>query len=187
MSNTKNVTAAKPRVGGAIYKAPVGTKLPTNATEELDPTFVSLGYVSEDGITNSNTLTSEDIKEWGGSIVYSAETEKSDKFKFKLIEALSTDVLKTVSGDSNVTGSLDAGITIKANSIPQKEYAWVVDTILKNGILKRIVIPNAKVTEVGDVVYKLNDLLGYETTLTAFPNETGDTHYEYISMPSKEL
>lgn len=187
MSNTNNVTAAKPKVGGAIYKAPVGTKLPTNATEALDPTFVSLGYVSEDGLTNSNTLTSEDIKEWGGSIVYSAETEKSDKFKFKLIEALNVDVLKTVYGDENVSGTLEEGIAIKVNAIPQKEFSWVVDTVLKSGTLKRMVIPNAKVTEVGDVVYKLNDLLGYETTLTAFPNETGDTHYEYISKPSKEL
>lgn len=186
MSDSKNVTVAKPGVGGAIYKAPVGSKLPTNAIDTLDPAFVSLGYVSEDGLTNSNTLSTEDIKEWGGSVVYSAETEKSDKLKFKLIEALNTDVLKTVYGDSNVTGDLTNGITIKANSVPQKEYAWVVDTILKDGILKRIVVPNGKVTEVGDVVYKNNELVGYETTLTAFPDETGNTHYEYISKPAND-
>lgn len=186
MSDTKNVTVAKPKVGGAIYKAPIGTTLPKTATETLNEAFVSLGYVSEDGLTNSNSMTSEEIKEWGGNIVYSSETEKNDKFTFKLIEALNVDVLKTVYGESNVTGNLEAGIAIEANSEPQKEFAWVVDTILKGGILKRMVVPNAKITEVGDIGYKLSDLLGYETTLTAYPDpnsEKGTTHYEYISKP----
>ena len=65
-------------------------------------------------------------------------------------------------------------------------FAWKRSYIKKNGILKRIVVPNGKVTEVGDVVYKNNELVGYETTLTAFPDETGNTHYEYISKPAND-
>jgi len=37
--NAKNVTAAKPKVGGAIWCAPLGTALPTDAKSELDPEF----------------------------------------------------------------------------------------------------------------------------------------------------
>ena len=41
--NAKNVTAAKPKVGGAIWCAPLGTALPKDAKTELDPAFKSLG------------------------------------------------------------------------------------------------------------------------------------------------
>ena len=56
MSQTASYTsAAKPTPSGCLYRAPKGTTLPTTADSTLDPAvFTCLGYLSEDGITNSD-------------------------------------------------------------------------------------------------------------------------------------
>ena len=179
-ADAANVSTAKPKVGGAIYSAPLGTVLPVDAITELAETFMGLGYISEDGLVNNNTPSSENIKAWGGETVAVVETEKEDTFTYKLIEATNPDVLKEVYGKDNVSGTLSTGITIKANSTPLEEHILVVDMVLKGGILKRIVIPRGKVSEVGEINYGDADAIGYETTITAISDTEGNTHYEYI-------
>ena len=183
MSDAKNVSTGKPKVGGAVFRAPLGTALPTDATTELNEAFKGLGYCSEDGMTNANSPESDNKKAWGGDTVLTMQTSKEDSFTFTLIEATNVEVLKSVYGDKNVTGTLDAGIIVKANNEEQEECSWIVDMILKNGILKRVVLPSAKLTELGDISYTDEDAIGYEVTLTATPDSAGNTHYEYIKKP----
>ena len=183
-NNVANVTAGKPKIGGAIYRAPIGTTLPTDASTALAAAFENMGFVSEDGVTNSNSMESDELKAWGGDTVLNPQTAKTDTFKYKLIEALNVEVLKYVYGDDNVSGTLATGITITANSEDQAEQVIVIEMALKGGVIKRVVIPNGKVTEVGDIVYQDGDAVGYETTLTALPDTSGNTHYEYIYQPS---
>ena len=182
MSNTAtNVTAGKPKVEGAVYRAPLETTLPTTVSESLDAAFKALGYISDAGVVNSNSPSNTAIKAWGGDTVLDVQTEKPDTFKMSFIEAMNTDVLKMVYGDDNVSGDLTDGITIDVNSKELECQSMVIDMLLKDGAAKRIVLPNCKVTSISDITYSDSSAVGYEVTLSCYPDEDGNTHYEYIA------
>lgn len=189
MANTvANVSTGKPSVSGGIWRAPYGSTLPTDATTALGAAFKCLGYISEDGVTNSNSPETDSVKAWGGDEVLTLQTSKPDQFSYTMIEAVNVDVLKSVYGDDNVSGTLSTGITVRANSDQQEPAAYVIETILKGGVLKRIVIPNATLSELSEVTYKDDEAIGYNVTINAMPGgfdaPDNDTHKEYIIKPS---
>ena len=178
-----NVSTGAPKVGGAVFYAPVGTALPTDAKTPLDEAFLSVGYISEDGVTFSESRESQDFKEWGGSIVGTQQTEKKDTVKFKMIEILNVNALKAAYGTKNVTGDLTAGMTVDHTNSEPEELSWVFEMVMHGGILKRTVIPKAKITELGDVNYKLEYPAGLETTMQAL-YVGNSSHKDYYLKPT---
>lgn len=178
-NNANFVSTGKPKVGGAIFRAPIGSKLPTDATTALDAAFVCLGYCSEDGVENENAPDTDSIKAWGGDTVVYVNNGKEDNFTFTLIESIREDVLKAVYNSKNVTGTLETGLTVKATSEDQDAASWVFELILKNNYVKRIVVPSATITDMDSITYNDSDPIGYGITLSAIPVD-GVTHYEYV-------
>lgn len=181
--NKENVVLGKPKIGGAVFRAPIGTTLPTSADATLDAGFLPMGYVSEDGVVNSNSPSAETIKAWGGDIVKVLYTERPDEFKFTLIESKRVAVKKAVYGQNNVTGTLSTGIATNVKGDAPESGSWVIDMVEGN-TLKRIVIPEAAVTELEDINYKDDETIGYGVTLTAVTDSTGVSHYEYEKTAS---
>lgn len=186
VANVQNVSVGEPAVAGAIYRAPVGTTLPTDASSSLSASFKTFGYISEDGLTNSNSRDTSTVKDWSGADIVTLQNSKTDTFKYKMMEVKNVEVLKDVYGDENVSGDIETGLTIKANAKELTAHAYVIDTLLSGGYLKRIVIPNGKVTEIADLVYKKTEAMGYEVTITALPDTEENTHYEYIVKGEEE-
>lgn len=187
-NNTANVSVGKPMTGGAVYVAPKGTTLPASAVADLAEAFEAMGYISEDGVVNSLERTSENIKAWGGDIVLSPQTEKLDTWAMTFIESLSPTVLGQIFGSDNVSGTLQSGLTVKANSKELDHSVWVIDMLMNGGYKKRVVIPNGQITATGEVTYADNSAVGFNATITAFPGGFSagddDTHKEYIAKPS---
>lgn len=179
------VTAGKPATGGALYVASTTAVLPTSTGEPLTG-FTPMGYISEDGLTNANSPESEDIKAWGGDTVLNVQTSKTDTFSCTLIDALNVNVLSEIYGADNVDGDLATGIEIQANAKELPARAWVIDMIMRDDTAKRIVIPNGKISEIGEIAYQDNAAVGYEITITAMPDADENTHYEYIKAATPE-
>lgn len=183
MPETSNITTGKPKPTGPVFLAPAGTVAPIDATTALADTYKSLGYASDDGVTNEISRDTKEIKAWGGETVLRPQTSYGDKFTTTLIESMNVDVLKATFGSDNVTGTLADGIVIKSNSTELPYGVWVFEMITNGGNYKRIVIPQGKVTDVGKINYSDSDAVGYELTITALPDSSGNTHYEYIAKP----
>lgn len=179
MPNVELVNGGKPKTGGAVWVAPVGTTLPTTANGALNEAFKDLGYISEDGVTNTPTRETESVTAWGGDTVLDNQTSFTDQYQFTMIESTNIDAKKLIFGATNVTGTLATGITTTVNGEELEEWAMVIDTLLRDGGIKRQVLPKCKVVEVGDIVYNNSDPVGYEVTLNAYPDTAGNTHYEY--------
>jgi hypothetical protein len=105
----------------------------------------------------------------------------SDEWTLTLIESLNPNVLKAIYGDSKVTvDSQNGTITVQATADQRVDATYVIDMVLKGGAMKRVVIPNGSMSELGEIVYKDDEPIGYELTLNALPDASGVQHYEYI-------
>lgn len=177
---TSNVSTGAPKIGGYAYRAAIGSTLPTDAVTALDSAFSTLGFISEDGVTNGNEVSTEAIKDWGGTTVLNLQSSRDDTWQFTLIESKNLEALKTIFGDNNVSGDLSSGITVKVNADELEDHAYVFEMVMSNNTKKRIVLPIAKVTSIGDITYTKSDAVGYDITLTCSGDSSGNTHYEYM-------
>ena len=182
MNNASNVSFGKPKVGGAIFVAPVGTVAPTDGTTALDPAFKNLGYVSDDGLTNSVETDIETIKAWGGDTVLEGVTSFAEKFTFDILET-NQNVLTEIYGAENVTvDSRTNAIKVVQKNTNLPERVIVIETVLTGNRVKRIVIPKARITDRSmEISYKDNEPIKYPFNVAAFPNGTGEYHQEYIA------
>lgn len=176
-----SVVAGKPLVSGGVLTAPFETDLPNSATGVLDEDFVALGYISEDGLTETAERSTEKVKAWGGDIVKVLQTEFSVTYSFTLIGSTDTDVLRAVYGDAAVTtsgiGGTQKSVKVNGDQLPKKAFVFEV----KDGDTKiRIVVPNGQVTEVGEVTYSDGGVVSYQVTVEAFENDEGDNAIKYI-------
>lgn len=180
-NNSGNVSFGKPKTTGALFVAPAGTAVPTNATDALDPAFSGLGYVSDEGLVNNVETNVEDVYAWGGDNVLSDQTTYAENFTFNLIET-NVEVAKLYYGVDNVEVDGD-NITIRANSQTLPEIVFVAELVMTGNRVKRIVVERGRIADrSGEITYVDGEPIAYPINLKAFPSATdGDTHKEYIA------
>lgn len=184
MNDSSNVSFGKPKATGAVFVAPAGTTLPTNATTALAAAYKGLGYVSEDGLVNSTEADTENVHAWGGDQVLVGQTTFGETFTVNLIET-NEETLKVYYGEDNVTVDGSGNITVKQTSAELPEVVVVFELVLTGGRIKRIVVPKARIADrSGEITYVDGEPIAYPAVFTAFPDTDGSTHTEYIAVVS---
>ena len=158
-------------VTGGVYVGAIGTAIPANATAPVDVKLKDLGYISEDGVTQSIDSDTSEIKAWqNGDVVRVIQTSHKVTFQFTLIET-NEEVLKLFYADAAANGSL-----VKMTGAQSPHQTFVLDVLDGKKVL-RIVIPDGQVTERGEVTYKNG---GYQVTVTAYPDSQGVKAYKHL-------
>lgn len=185
--DVSNVGVAKgnsKNAGGYAWVGAKGDTLPTDAKTDIDEAFKSLGYISEDGLTNTTDTDSEDRKDWGGDVIKSEMTSYAESYQVSFLESRES-VLKAVYGDANVTSDGQGGITVKHNKNFTEERPYIFESLITATLIKRTVIPRGSIVERDDVAENSEDLLTYTPTIKALPDESGNTSYVYYYDSSK--
>ena len=183
--NDVRIGAPEQKTTGAIKHAPVGTTLPVLSDigvsgVTLDPAFVGDEYVSEDGLTLSPSMSTTNIKDWSGTVVRKLLEEFDGTLSWSMIST-NEDTLKIAFGDDYVTSAaatLAHGAQVRAAlgaHLPDTQ-SWVF--LMKDGDARVvIVVPNGQITEVGDVTFVSNNAIGWQVTLSTYPDSDGNSIY----------
>jgi hypothetical protein len=159
-TDSSNVRVA---VTGEVSVAPTATAAPTAVDTALTG-FVGLGYVGEDGITESRERSTTDIKAWqNADTVRTVVTDANLSYTFKLIETTEAS-LELFYGAAVASEKL---VVTPATTGGRKSFVFDIED---GADLLRIYVPEGEVAEVGDVVYASGEAIGYEVTVRAYPN-----------------
>lgn len=184
-SSKANIALSKTKVTGVVFVGDKTSKLPTDGTAALDASFTNVGYISDDGIENDADIKTTDVTEMGGTTVLTVISSYSESYAFTMDETNAA-ALSLRYGAANVKTGTDGAITID-HAMPDGEALPVVIEIpMTNGKIKRILIPEASLSDVDKITYSSGDAIGYSVTLAANASDqiNGATSREWITTPA---
>jgi hypothetical protein len=162
-------TKVRAAVSGAVSVG-LTTAAPPTGTGGTLTGFQDLGYVSDAGVTEARSRDTNDIRAWqGGALVRTLITSGSLTYNFVLLET-KLETVKLFYGATITSTVTDGNFVIIPTSTGGRQ-SFVID-VIDGAELIRTYVPQGEVTEVGDHVYVNSDAVGYEVTLTAYPDTT---------------
>lgn len=176
------VTAGNVDVGltGAISKAPLGTAAPTTAVSVLDAAYVDTGALSPDGIALAMPGPGDTtpIKIWQGDLTVRTLRATSEE-----LPALTFTMLETNKGTVETYFGVTVAQTATEGSFSYTGAAPVASVytadILDGTKSKRFHIPRGMKAEVGDLVFKNDEAIGYEVTIECEYDATAGYYFRY--------
>ena len=184
-NQTGNVSVGKGSEGAYAWVAPYGTELPTDNTATLNEAFNVLGFISEDGVTFSDSFDSTTHSDMNGDTVASSAGAVEKTAAFMWIELKKT-TLDLMYGAANVT---DEGGVIEYTDKGPDQTLWsiVFDFVLGGSRKWRVVVPQCKLSELGDMVVNYQELIGRETTMgVLYDSAVGGYYKGYLDSTETE-
>lgn len=183
MANSKAaVLVGTPDVTGSIYTAATTATAPTDATSTLGTGFTACGYVSDGGLQLTPSVSTADIREWGGNLVRRIVQTFDGTLSWEFLQT-DEETMKAAFGVSHVTvtaanQSHGKQLAVKLNPELPEDHMWVFN--MKDGDARvRIVVPDGQVTTVGAVSFTSGDAVKWPITLSCYADAQGNCIYIY--------
>lgn len=165
-TNSANVRVA---VTGEVLVGLTTATAPTGTGGTITG-FSGLGYVSEDGVTETRDRSTDTIKAWqNADTVRTVVTDSTLTYTFTLIETNKATV--ELFYGTTVTAAASDGNFVIVPSNTGGRKSFIIDVVDGTELI-RTYIPKGEVTEVGDKVYASGEPIGYEITITAYNDTT---------------
>ena len=163
------VDATQVRVAsdGKVLVAPVGTALPTDTTTAWNVAFLDLGFASEDGISITPSLDTEDIMGWQSAYpLRRVVTGSGLEIAFTCMQA-NPDTLALFFNGTVASGSLPVPVSPSVQE-RARGIEW------SDGATKwRLVVPRAVLSDKGEMTLARGEATAIELTFTALPPSSG--------------
>lgn len=160
-------------VSGRVCLAPLGTAAPTDSSTELDAAWKDVGYISEDGVTETPEADTQVINAWqNGDEVRVVQTSHAIRYGFTMIETNEVSLRAYYGHYDDSTGN----VRVTGRQLPRQ--MMVIESFDEIGgvlMVRRRFAEVAQVTERGEVSLTNSDATGYEVTVTCYPGEDGET------------
>lgn len=174
-----------------FFRAELGTPLPSDALDELDPDFWGHGWIDEDGIENAIKRNVTKHKAFGGDVVATTQDDYEETIKVTFLES-NVPVWHTVFGTDNVITSYTSGHrkTYIGHSSEQLERSSFVVRVVAGDRTRMLVVPEGQVTEIDTIKINHKTLWMNTVTLDCFKPATGtqpdNSHgvNEYLDEPA---
>lgn len=150
---TYNEDAVRVGVTGTVFVAPKGTTLPTDVTTALNAAFKSVGFISEDALVESLSITTERLRAWQRPVgIRTLTTEVEWTFQFGMLET-SPLVLDLYYGGAET--SVAGGVaTTDILAWPTSTQRAMVIEIEDGDVITRYAIPVVEIGERQEINHK---------------------------------
>lgn len=160
--NADNITDVQTQVSGAMYVAPSGTTLPTDASTALGAAFKQLGYAHKDGLVIKENRDTVQWDTWEADDVKRVSNAHSVDISFKTVEPFCEDAAKLMFGASNVDVDNGKVTGIHVNGADLDEVVLVAEMLLRDGTKMRAIAGRFQVTDPGELDLKRGEMLAPE-------------------------
>lgn len=153
---------------------------PTDFSAPTSP-WLPLGAISDDGLTYGFDEDSEEFTPWGLSSPFRTEVTKSVRTFGLTAWETNRPIVKSLQYRLPVASFAPDEVTgiysFAENSSPTPDRRAFLFHVYDGDTMEGFFVPQGEITDRSDVPFKKNEIAGYEWTVTAYPDEAGNTVY----------
>ena len=172
---------------GGGWTAPVGTASPASPLVQPTAPWAALGAISDDGLVYGFDEDSQTFTPWGLTSPFRTTITQSIRtFGLTLWETARVSVQSLMyrldEADLTPDGSGLTSFAETASPTPDRRSFWFV--VFDGDTSRGFYVPQGEISDRSDVTFKQDEMSGYEITITAYPDDAGNTVYHIDKLPA---